>query len=65
MPDEVIKGEQPTEAEMNELTVLEHPGATPITPGLRRKQKEAAEKARRDARRRLGMDPQGELFPER
>lgn len=65
MPDEVIEGEQPTEADMNELTVLEHPGATPITPELRRQQKAAAEKARREAHRRLGLDPQGEFFPDR
>lgn len=66
LPDEVIKsGPPPSEGELAELTRLEHPDATPITPELRRQQKAAAEKARREAHRRLGMDPQGELFPDR
>lgn len=66
LPDEVLEGgPPPSEDELAELTRLEHPDATPITPELRRQQKAAAEKARREAHRRLGMDPQGELFPDR
>jgi len=65
LPDEVIEaGPPPSEDELAELTRLEHPDATPITPALRRKREQDMRRAQRDAHRRMGMDPQGELFPE-
>jgi hypothetical protein len=63
LPDDVLEGAEPSEEDLAELTRLEHPGATPLTPELRKKQKEDAEAARRKIRRQFGIDSQGDMFP--